>query len=162
MSTAASPPAATAAASTATAAATSLESIAVAPVAGATADRMLVSARGEHVAQSALLALANANPAAVATYTIETPSTADAAAESAAAVAAATAATTAAEVPPAPLGGAGTCMICCSDRGMDAVMYRCGHQCACMQCAYVLLHQQAPCPICRAPVEDVVRLFPAS
>eukprot|EP00966_Prymnesium_polylepis_P114659 2649712-Prymnesium_polylepis.1 len=103
---------------------------------------MLVSARGEHVAESAVLALASVNPAAVGTH--------------------AAAAAAAAELPPAPPGGTGTCLICCSDRGMDAVMYRCGHQCACMQCAYVLLHQQAPCPICRAPVEDVVRLFPAS
>jgi len=50
------------------------------------------------------------------------------------------------------------CGLCC-ERPMDAVMYRCGHQCACMQCAYFLLHNKAPCPICRAPVEDVIRVF---
>lgn len=60
--------------------------------------------------------------------------------------------------PLAAAAASGMCTLCC-ERGMDAVMYRCGHLCACMQCAHYLLSQKAPCPICRAPVEDVVRLF---
>ena len=51
-----------------------------------------------------------------------------------------------------------TCSVC-YDRPADAVLYRCGHQCACMQCAYYMRHERLGCPLCRAPIEDVVRVY---
>ena len=51
-----------------------------------------------------------------------------------------------------------TCSVC-FDRPADAVLYRCGHQCACMQCAYYMRHERLGCPFCRAPIEDVVRVY---
>ena len=47
----------------------------------------------------------------------------------------------------------------CFDSPADAVLYRCGHQCACLQCAYYMRHEQLGCPLCRAPIEDVVRVY---
>ena len=47
----------------------------------------------------------------------------------------------------------------CFDRPADAVLYRCGHQCACLQCAYYMRHERLGCPLCRAPIEDVVRVY---
>ena len=51
-----------------------------------------------------------------------------------------------------------TCSVC-FDRPADAVLYRCGHQCACLQCAYYMRHERLGCPLCRAPIEDVVRVY---
>jgi len=110
-------------------------------------DRVLVSARGEAVHEGTLMALC-------AAAEVEAP--AEAPVDTAESLLRCMPVDEAEE---APSASGGTCALCC-DRGMDAVFYRCGHQCACMQCAYYLLHQRAPCPICRAPVEDVVRLFP--
>ena len=42
---------------------------------------------------------------------------------------------------------------------VGAVLYRCGHQCACLQCAYYMRHERLGCPLCRAPIEDVVRVY---
>ena len=47
----------------------------------------------------------------------------------------------------------------CFDRPADAVLYRCGHQCACLQCAYYMRHERLGCPLCRAPIEDMVRVY---
>ena len=57
-----------------------------------------------------------------------------------------------------PLASATTCSVC-FDRPADAVLYRCGHQCACLQCAYYMRHERLGCPLCRAPIEDVVRVY---
>ena len=67
---------------------------------------------------------------------------------------------------PAPSRGASECDLpasstcsVCFDRPADAVLYRCGHQCACLQCAYYMRHERLGCPLCRAPIEDVVRVY---
>jgi len=47
----------------------------------------------------------------------------------------------------------------CFDSPAVAVLYRCGHQCACLQCAYYMRQERLGCPLCRAPIEDVVRVY---
>ena len=60
--------------------------------------------------------------------------------------------------PPRPAAAEGVCVVCC-DRPAEAVLYRCGHRCACLQCAYYLQHQRLSCPLCRATIDDVVRVY---
>ena len=53
----------------------------------------------------------------------------------------------------------GRICVICADREADAVLYRCGHRCACLRCAHYLRHDRQPCPVCRAPIDDVLRIF---
>ena len=53
---------------------------------------------------------------------------------------------------------AGHCVIC-SDGVIDSVVYRCGHMCVCMACGLELKAQRLKCPICRAPITDVIRAY---
>jgi len=59
-----------------------------------------------------------------------------------------------------PYTRAGECIACC-DVSADAMLYRCGHLCLCMGCARTLYDQGNPCPVCRAPIADVVQCFSA-
>ena len=52
----------------------------------------------------------------------------------------------------------GHCVIC-SEGSINSVMYRCGHMCVCMQCGLELKAQGLKCPICRAPITDIVRAY---
>ena len=52
----------------------------------------------------------------------------------------------------------GNCVIC-SEASIDAVVYRCGHMCVCMSCGLELKAQGLKCPICRAPITDIVRAY---
>lgn len=60
---------------------------------------------------------------------------------------------------------AGHCTVCLNAIA-DTVLYRCGHLCVCYQCGLQL--QQATsinackCPICRAPVDDILRVYRSS
>lgn len=60
---------------------------------------------------------------------------------------------------------AGQCTVCLTAMA-DTVMYRCGHLCVCYTCGLNL--QQAAsatgvkCPICRAPVDDILRVYRSS
>jgi len=60
------------------------------------------------------------------------------------------------EAPEAP-AGLGRCVVCGGSRA-DAAFYRCGHLCACLECASSLRRRAMPCPICQAPISDVVAL----
>ena len=57
----------------------------------------------------------------------------------------------------------GECTVC-YERQVDCVLYSCGHMCLCFQCA-LELHRgsrsagQGLCPICRAPIRDVIRAY---
>lgn len=59
----------------------------------------------------------------------------------------------------------GHCTVCLTAIA-DTVLYRCGHLCVCYTCGLRL--QQAPpasgvkCPICRASVDDIVRVYRSS
>lgn len=64
-------------------------------------------------------------------------------------------------------GGAQTSSECtvCYERSVDCVLYSCGHMCLCYDCALTLYHGgrtaggQGLCPICRAPIRDVIRAY---
>ncbi|KAM7262772.1 hypothetical protein ACFE04_000455 [Oxalis oulophora] len=50
------------------------------------------------------------------------------------------------------------CVIC-YEMQVDSLLYRCGHMCTCLKCAHELQWSTGKCPICRAPIVDVVRAF---
>eukprot|EP00048_Salpingoeca_helianthica_P022230 m.17137 g.17137 ORF g.17137 m.17137 type:complete len:549 (+) comp7050_c0_seq2:124-1770(+) len=52
----------------------------------------------------------------------------------------------------------GNCVIC--SQQVDSVLYRCGHMCVCGLCARQLKAQDQWCPMCRAPIDDIVRVYP--
>jgi hypothetical protein len=52
----------------------------------------------------------------------------------------------------------GSCVIC-TESSVDAIFYQCGHMCACYACAQSLLDRQHNCPVCRAPIKDILRAY---
>lgn len=59
------------------------------------------------------------------------------------------------------LGSAVDCTIC-YENPIDSVLYMCGHMCMCFECA--MKHWRGGsngglCPLCRAPIRDVIRTY---
>ncbi len=54
------------------------------------------------------------------------------------------------------------CLICL-DASADTVLYRCGHLCLCYACGMQLQTRGACacCPVCRAPIQDIMRVYKA-
>ncbi|XP_061353456.1 uncharacterized protein LOC133298219 [Gastrolobium bilobum] len=52
----------------------------------------------------------------------------------------------------------GLCCICC-ESNIDSLLYRCGHLCTCSKCADELLESRRKCPMCQAPVVEVIRAY---
>lgn len=60
-----------------------------------------------------------------------------------------------------PSGGGVDCTIC-YENPIDSVLYMCGHMCMCYDCA--MKHWRGginggACPLCRAPIRDVIRTY---
>ncbi|XP_048491714.1 uncharacterized protein LOC104883229 isoform X2 [Beta vulgaris subsp. vulgaris] len=52
----------------------------------------------------------------------------------------------------------GICCIC-SNTNIDSLLYRCGHMCTCTKCADLLVQGNGKCPMCQAPVIEVIRAY---
>ena len=52
----------------------------------------------------------------------------------------------------------GKCIICV-DQAVDTVFYQCGHMCTCHSCAIHLKVGSKLCPMCRAPIRDVIKTY---
>lgn len=50
------------------------------------------------------------------------------------------------------------CLICL-ERHSDCVLYQCGHMCVCYVCGRDLVSRNLGCPVCRAPIKDVIRAY---
>lgn len=52
----------------------------------------------------------------------------------------------------------GKCVVC-AEGDADMVFFRCGHQCTCFGCASRCKSETRVCPVCRAPIEEMVRCY---
>ena len=50
------------------------------------------------------------------------------------------------------------CLICL-DNHSDSVLYQCGHMCVCYPCGRYLMSRGSKCPVCRAPIKDIIRAY---
>jgi len=48
------------------------------------------------------------------------------------------------------------CLVC-NIKPQEYRIFPCGHLCACKECAYRLQQNEYPCPVCRKPVENIIK-----
>jgi hypothetical protein len=60
--------------------------------------------------------------------------------------------------PPAMPTDVGRCVVCL-EAATECVVVRCGHMCMCQACGLEIKTKRMPCPVCRAPVTDIMRVF---
>ncbi|CAH9093920.1 unnamed protein product [Cuscuta epithymum] len=53
----------------------------------------------------------------------------------------------------------GICCLCYTQR-IDSLLYRCGHMCTCIKCSEKLVQWNGKCPMCQAPVSEMIRSCP--
>lgn len=49
--------------------------------------------------------------------------------------------------------------VVCLEAGAECVVVRCGHWCLCQSCGLEIKSKRMPCPICRAPVVDIMTVY---
>ncbi|XP_041371239.1 uncharacterized protein LOC121384760 isoform X1 [Gigantopelta aegis] len=49
--------------------------------------------------------------------------------------------------------------VVCLENFSDSVLYQCGHMCVCYACGKHLLSLGSKCPMCRAPIKDIIRAY---
>lgn len=49
--------------------------------------------------------------------------------------------------------------VVCMENPKEVLLYPCGHRCLCARCSVLLHLSNFTCPICRAPVNDLVRIY---
>ena len=47
----------------------------------------------------------------------------------------------------------------CLDAPKNAALYTCGHVCVCYDCGLELIKRKNPCPLCRAPIQDCIKVY---
>ncbi|XP_073291841.1 uncharacterized protein [Primulina huaijiensis] len=52
----------------------------------------------------------------------------------------------------------GICCLC-RESNIDSLLYRCGHLCTCSKCAELSVQAAGKCPMCEAPIVEVVRAY---
>jgi len=50
------------------------------------------------------------------------------------------------------------CIVCFENK-KDTVFYKCGHLACCNHCAVIMKEKNAECPVCRAPILDVTKVY---
>ena len=50
------------------------------------------------------------------------------------------------------------CLVCL-EKSADCVLYQCGHLCVCHGCGMELKQRGCHCPVCRAPIRDIIRTY---
>ena len=51
------------------------------------------------------------------------------------------------------------CLICCQTKEGTFALVPCGHANLCNNCGQHFLNEEKPCPICRAPITDIMQIF---
>ena len=51
------------------------------------------------------------------------------------------------------------CCVVCLEKSPDAAFANCGHNSCCFNCAHMVWQSQGQCPMCRQPIDNILKLF---